>query len=119
MKDWHGIIIDESQIDKGIFERLNILGHKKSSDAGWILYKIAVKDKELDETIKEIQNNMKDRYYFHFYKDNKVIVIFKKRIFNVTSNKTTWREVKKYGISLGIPAHQMELKPVKIEEETY
>ncbi len=116
---WHGIIVDESQKDRNIFKKLEIIGSRVSSANKWTLYKISADDRNLPSLIKELRKNLKDRYYFHFYKGEKVIVVFKGKIFHLTTDKSTWKEAVGYGIALGIPKGQMDMNPCRKEEETY
>ena len=79
MVNYHGIIIDISQKDKFILDRLKILSKKKSEN--WILYKIEVNSKDIDRIIKDLQDNMVEgKYYIHFYKKDELIIIFKNKI---------------------------------------
>ena len=71
MENYHGIIVNVSQKDKSIFDRLKILGEKKLWS--WILYKVEIKPKELKKRIKELQENMTEGFYFHFYRNNELI----------------------------------------------
>ena len=119
MKNYHGIIVDISQQDKSIFDKLKILGSKKSS-SGWILYKIEVSPEEINKIIEQLQQNMVvEPFYCHFYRDNELVVVFKERVFRVTSDKYTWDEAVEYGKSLGIPEEQLDFFPCKVGEETY
>ena len=119
MEEYHGILVDVSQKDKSIFNNLKILGQKKTEDGEWILYKVGVKPEKIDETIKQLQENMVEGFYFHFYKDEELIVVFKERIFKVKIDKSTWKEMIEYGKSLKIPEEQLDFYPCKVEDETY
>jgi hypothetical protein len=119
MDEWHGILVDLSQMDKSIFKNLNILGQKKSSNDEWTLYRVGVSSKTIDETISQIQDNMIAGFYFHFYRGDELIVVFKKRIFRIKPDKSTWIEAVKYGRSLGIPERQLDFYPCRAEDETY
>ena len=119
MKNYHGIIVDKSQYDESIFTELKILGSKTSSQ-GWILYKIEVSPEEIDKTIRKLQQNMVlGSFYCHFYRNAELIVVFKEKIFRITPDKLTWKEVIEYGKSLRIPEKQLDFHPCKIEDETY
>lgn len=117
MEEYHGIIVDASQRDKSIFDKLKILGKQKDED--WILYRIEVKHEDIEEIIKELQENMINGFYFHFYKGDKLIVVFKEKIFKIKTDKSTWNKVIEYGKSLGIPKEQLDFYPCKLKEETY
>lgn len=117
MDNYHGIIVDVSQEDKEIFNDLRVIGKKKAW--GWILYKISVESKEIDIVLKKLQENMKKGFYFHLYKDEELIVVFKNKIFRVKTDKSTWNEIIKYGKLLNIPEKQLDFFPCKIEDERY
>ena len=120
MEDYHGIIIDLSQKDEKVLERLNILGQRKTSDGKWVLYKVVVNPDSIEDTIKQLQENMVDeKYYFHFYKDSRLIVVFKRKIFRIGTDKSTWDKAIEYGKSLGVPEEQLDFYPCRIEDETY
>ena len=115
--NYHGIIVDASQKDKSEFGKLEIAGQKKSG--GWILYKVEVSQEKLERTISRLQKNINDGFYFHFYKGSELIVVFKRKIFRISTNKSTWKEAIEYGKSLGIPEKQLDFRPCRIEDETY
>jgi len=117
MKNYHGILVDVSQKDKSIFNNIKILGQKESG--GWILYRVEVEDEEIDKTIERLQKNMVDGFYFHFYKDNELIVAFKDKVIKTKTDKSTWNEIIEYGKSQGIPKEQLDFYPCKIENEEY
>jgi hypothetical protein len=118
MLEYHGIVVDVSQRDQSIFSRLKILGKKKTGD--WTLFKVGVEPGRIERTIKQLQENMvEETFYFHFYKDNELIVVFNNRTFRTTTDESKWREVIEYGKSLGIPEKQLDFYPCRIEEETY
>ena len=117
MENYHGIIVNVSQKDKSIFDRLKILGEKKLWS--WILYKVEIKPKELKKRIKELQENMTEGFYFHFYRNNELIVVFNKKVFYAKTDKSTWNEIIEYGKSLKIPEKQLDFFPCKEEDEKY
>jgi len=118
MEEYHGIIVDVSQKDKSIFNRLKILGQKE--DEGWILYKIGVKKEDIEQIIKQLQENMVEgTFYFHLYKDEEFIIVFKEKIFRIKIDKSTWKEVFEYGKTLNIPEEQLDFYPCNIKDETY
>jgi hypothetical protein len=71
--------------------------------------------------IKLIQENLvvKGEYYAHLYRDDELVVIFKDRVFRITSEKSTWKPVIDYGLSLKIPIEQLDMKPCRFQDETY
>ena len=119
MEEYHGILVDVSQKDVSIFDKLKILGKRKTTDQKWTLYKLCVDSENIDRTIKRIQENMIKGFYFHLYKNDELIVVFKDKIFKVKTDKSTWKNVVKYGKSLNISEKQLDFFPCKIEDETY
>lgn len=117
MEEYHGILVDVSQKNKKIFNKLNILGKKKVG--GWILYKIGILPKNIKPEIKKLQKNMFDGFYFHFYKDKKLIAVFKKKIFIAKTKKSSWKKIIQYGQSLNIPKKQLDFHPCRIKDEKY
>lgn len=124
--DYHGIIMNHSQKDKSIFEKLNVIGKKNVFLGLVVFYKIKVDEDALNHTIKIIQENMasklffkKQEYYAHFYRNDELIIVFRNKIFNVTPDKNTWLDVVEYGKSLKITEKQLDFIPNRIENETY
>ena len=120
MIEYHGIIIDKSLRNRKLIEQLNVIGSRRSS-AGLTLLKISFPVEELEKTIKLIQESLvvKEKYYAHLYRDNELIVIFKDKIFRITPDKSTWKPVIDYGLSLKIPIEQLDMKPYRFVDETY
>lgn len=117
MENYHGILVDVSQKDKTIFTKIKIIGQKKSGN--WSLYKLEINPQQLEETIKQLQENLLEGFYFHLYKDDDLIVIFKNKIFKVKTDKSTWKEIIDYGRLLHIPPEQLDFYPCKIKDEKY
>ena len=117
---YHGILLDVEFKSKEFLENFKILGSEKSETNPWTMYKIEVPDKDIEKVIEMCQSNLViGTYYCHFYRENEIIVVFKKKIFRVTTDKTTWKSVIEYGMSIGISPKQLDMKPVKFEDETY
>jgi hypothetical protein len=124
--EYHGIIISQSQHDRSIFNKLEIIGKRKSLFGLLTLYKIRVKPEKIDLTIKLLQSNMasrlfliKQEFYFHFYRDNELIVVFRDSIFKISPDKSTWNDAIAHGRSLKIADKQLDFTPNTFESETY
>ncbi len=120
MIEYHGIIIDKSLRNGKLMKKLNVIGSRISS-TGLTLLKISFPEEELEEMIKLIQKNIaiKEKYYVHFYREDELVVIFKDRVFRITPEESAWKPVIDYGLSLGIPIEQLDMKPCRFEDETY
>ncbi len=117
MNEYHGIVIDVSQKNKDIFKKLKIIGKKVSGE--WVLYKISVPAENISNKISTLQKGMADGFYFHFYRDNELVVVFKDRIFNIETDRSTWNAAVEYGKSLGIPGKQLDFRPCRVQDEKY
>src|SRR3989338_8434467 len=87
---WHGILIDEAFRDKKLLKKFNIVSKKQRGV--WFLLKIEFSDDDLEKTIQMIQSNMIDTFYSHLYnREGSLIVIFKRNVFRITSDKSRWK----------------------------
>ena len=126
MMNYHGIIINISLKDKSLFKTLEIIGQKRLFLNWLILYKVSVRPESIDSTIQNLQSNLVERFWFyfphfycHFYRDDELIVVFKKKVFRVRTDPATWQEVISYGKLMGIPAKQLDFQPCRFGDETY
>jgi hypothetical protein len=124
--DYHGIILNVSQRDKTIFSKLNVIGKKNVVWKLVVLYKVQVPPGGLNALIEKLQSNMAEsfvhfirEFYCHFYRGNELIVVFRKKVFKVDTDRSTWKEAIDYGKSLGIPAKQLDFAPHRIQDEEF
>lgn len=118
---YHGIILDAEFVDSKYPEKLNIFAKRKSSSNDWVLYGIEVTDEKTSELISDIQLNMKSDkpYYAHFYNDEKVIVLFKDKTFEVTPHISSWTPIIEHGRKLNIPEEQLDFWPNRFQDEVH
>ncbi len=119
---YYGYILKVSQVDKSIFKKLDIVGSKRLLGI-FTLYKARVSPENIEYIVKAIQVNMADKYYYyfhdfyaHFIKSNELIIVFKNKIFRVTTDKSTWTEVIEYGKSLKIDEKQLDFLEDRFKE---
>lgn len=117
MAVYHGIVVDASQKDQSIFNNLKVLNVKQAGN--WVLYKIEEDEMRLDRLLKELQSNLVKGFYFHFYDNTNLMVVFSDKVFRIKADKSTWSEALSYGKSLGIPEEQLDFFPCTFEQETY
>jgi len=118
MDTFHGIVVNQSLDDQSVVKNWNILNESKTED--WSIYTVSVGSESLDKLIKSVQVNMIDGpWYAHFYNHNgsSLVIIFKNKTFNVTSDKQTWKEALDYAESLKIPRKQLDFYPAKFKDE--
>lgn len=121
---YRGIIIEESLEDKDFFKEIEILSTKIDDEDPsdiWHLHKVSVKKERLSDIIKRLQKAMtnKEAWYAHFYKGKDLVVVFKDKKFQISTDKKSWGPTISYGLSLGIPREQLDFKPCRIEDEEW
>lgn len=118
---YHGIVLDKQFKNINVIKSFKIFAKRKSTNNEWVLYGIVVEDQDLDQTILHIQNSLvtKKPYYAHLYNDNKLIVIFKSKVFYAKPHKSTWNEITDYGIELKIPKEQLDFWPNRFQDEVH
>lgn len=53
------------------------------------------------------------------YNDEKLIVVFKDRTFEIKPHESTWKPVKDYGSVLNIPEEQLDFWPNRFQDERH
>jgi hypothetical protein len=126
MDMYHGILVNLSQRNRSIFRESCIVGHKNFFLGLLVLYKIEVAPQYLDPLIRRIQANMADRvallhkeFYCHFYRDDELVIVFRQKLFRVTTDPGTWSQASAYGRSIGIARSQLDFSPCRIEDESF
>ena len=116
---FHGILLDVSFLDRHYPESFSIFAHKQMGD--WGLYGIEVPRDDLENTVLNIQTQMRtdQPFYNHLYDDEAVIAIFKKRAFRVTSHISSWKDIQQYGLTLDIPMEQLDFWPNRFQDEIH
>ena len=117
---FHAILIDKAFRDPELPENFKIFATRYSKDLDWHLYGVEIEKNNLDKAIKLIQDGMKSDapYYTHFYDGEQIIVVFKEKIFNVKSDKSTWEPILKFGRETNIPEEQLDFWPYRFEQES-
>ena len=124
--NYHGIILNISQRDRSIFDDLKIIGKRNVLPGIIVLFKVEVASSVLELLIQKLQANMAKRFlylihefYCHFYCGNELIIVFRNKVFHVTTDRSSWIDAIEYGKSLGIPIKQLDFIPYKVEDEKY
>ncbi len=124
--NYRGIIIEESLVDRSIIEDRPIISKttvNPDSENPWHMDKIELPEIDLDTFTKLISEMLKtdQGWYVHFYhedpKNDALIVVFPNKI--IKTKKTSYKEAIDYGLNLGIPRNQMEIKPTEIANEEW
>ena len=126
MENYHGILINLSIKDKTLLRSLETTGKKNVFLNLLVLYKINAAPEKIEGLIASLQAALVERFwfyfphfYFHFYRNDELIVVFKEKVFRTSTDPSRWTEAIAYGKSLGIPENQLDFFPCRVEDETY
>jgi hypothetical protein len=105
-----GIIVEESLKDNRFLNRLDVLSVEiadaEESQDRWHLYKVKANEIQIKELAKELKSQ---KWYSHFWDKKKIVVVFPGKVFKIDqSDKSSWRPAINYGLSLKIPAEQLD-----------
>jgi len=119
--NFKGVIIEESLEKKDILKKLKILKtevekvtekHQTPYLKQWTLHTIEIPEENAEEIAEEIGKSLDsvhDDWYADFKNEKYHFIIFLNKVFKVDrSSKEQYDEVKKYGISIGIPDYQLD-----------
>ena len=118
---YHGIIIDSSFTNLDFLKGIKFFAKRKSVNNPWTLYGIEVKEELIEDTLTKVQKFLKTdkNYYSHFYNKSNLIVVYKKRIFKIKPDVTTWKSAIDYGLKLNIPHEQLDFWPNRRQDEIH
>jgi len=129
IKNFIGMIIEESLKNKDILKKIKILKtkvekvtdkHKTPWIKQWTLHTVEIIENQADIVVRDLSRSLdsKHAWYADFKNDKFHYIIFYNKIFKVDrSNREHYGEVTKYGISLGIPDYQLDFSPAIKEWE--
>lgn len=117
-----GVIIEESLGRRDVLDKLKIVKRKVEEVTvkhqtpwltKWTLDTVEIDEKDVDEVVEELSESFDKKrdssWYADFKNEEFHYIIFSGRIFRVDrSKKEEYQKVVEYGISLGIPAHQLD-----------
>lgn len=125
MDHHEGIIIEESLENTSVLKRVKILStqvepitddHQTPWLTQWTIHTVEVAEDDVKEIAEEIRQSLDRAHSGSWYADFKNtthhIVIFPEKVFIIDRTvQAEYDEVRQYGISLGIPAPQMDFQP--------
>lgn len=121
--EYTGTIIEESLENKDVLNDVEILSTKISpvteSDhtpwiKQWTLHKVEIAEDEAQDIAEDLSEALDDNHawYADFKNESWHYIIFRNKIFKISrTSKEEYNIAKKYGISLGIPEHQVDFSP--------
>ena len=121
--NYKGVVIEESLQDLTILKQLKIISskiekvvesHKTPWLKQWTLHAVEIDEDDAQAIADKISATLdfEHDWYADFKNDKYHFIIFRNKVFRVDRNKPEeYEEVKKYGISLGIPDYQLDFSP--------
>ena len=118
-----GIVIEESLENKEILKKVKIIKteveqvterHKTPWLKQWTLHTVEIPELQANEIAEEISQSLDSQHSWYADFKNKThhYIIFRNKIFYINrKSKEQYDEVKRYGLSLGIPAYQIDFHP--------
>lgn len=125
-KKYQGLIITESLANKRVLKKVKILETKISQTpernktpwaVQWTQNTFEIPEQDAEKVAKQLSADLKREHvwYVGFKNEEYHFIVYKGKIFKVDlKNPTVYKEARQYGISLGIPEHQLDF-PVKDE----
>ena len=123
MKNYQGIIIEESLQNKDILKNIRIVStkvekvtekHKTPWIKQWTLHIVEISEDQSDSIAEKISKGLDSEHpwYADFKNDFFDFIIFYNKFFKVDrSCKEQYDAVVKFGLSLGIPDYQLDFSP--------
>ncbi len=118
-----GIIIEESLEDMEVLKKVKIVSTEveKVTESfktpwvkQWTMHTVEIPENEV-QSISDILSISLDKehvWYADFRSDTHHYIIFRDKVFYIDrKNKEQYDEAKHYGLSLGIPEHQVDFHP--------
>lgn len=123
--DFKGTVIEESLQDPSVLADLKILEtkvetvtdqHKTPWLKQWTLHTVEVPEEKADETASRLSAVIDpahaSSWYIDYKNDRKHYIVFRDRVFVVDRKKPEeYEAVTRYGVSIGIPDHQLDFSP--------
>lgn len=122
--NFKGVIIEESLEDKSVISEVSILStnvepvtaeHQTPWINQWTMHDIEIPAKKAAEIAEKISKSLdRDHNWYADYKTGKEhYIIYRDKIFHITdrSDKRQYDAATAHGISIGIPAYQVDFAP--------
>lgn len=121
--DYKGTLIEESLADRGVLESVRILKTdiEPVTEADrtpwlkqWTLHSIEIPETEADQIAQELSQALENEHawYADFRNEKWHYVIFRGRVFRIDRSRPDgYLAARDYGLSLGIPEHQLDFSP--------
>jgi hypothetical protein len=122
--DYKGIIIEESLKGTSVLNDVKILStkieivtedHKTPWVKKWTLHDVVVPERKAADVAQKISKALDSEHdwYADYKTDSDHYIVYRNRIFHITdrSDKKQYDEATTCGVSIGIPAYQVDFSP--------
>jgi hypothetical protein len=121
--NYRGVIIEESLENKEILKDIKIIStevevvtenHKTPWLKQWTTHTVEIMESEAGAFAEKISNALESEHnwYADFKNETTHYIIFKNKVFKIDrNNKEQYDQAKEYGVSIGIPPHQVDFHP--------
>ncbi len=123
-KTFTGVIIEESLEKKDVLKKVKILKtkveevtpeHNTPYLKQWTLHTVEIFENQADEIAEELSKSLDSSHgdwYTDFKNDSYHYIIFHNKVSKVDRSKPEqYKEIVKFGLSLGIPDYQLDFTP--------
>jgi len=115
VKDWKGVIIAEGLTDPTGINGFSVYKATITKDdmaidyegnlGRWHIYYVKCSREDVDS----LQPYILKGWYAHFWKENKIVVVYNDRQFELSKNdRGTWKEAVEHGRRQGIPENELD-----------
>jgi len=121
--NYTGVIIEESLENTSLLKDITVLStkietvtesHRTPWLKQWTLHTIEINEDKAKFISSQLSNVLEKehQWYGDFKNDQFHYIIFRGKVFKVNrNNPQSYEKVKEYGVSLGIPEHQLDFSP--------
>ncbi len=119
--NFKGVIIEESLADKTVLQKVKILRtevekvtarHKTPWLQEWTLHTFEIPGDRADQIAHHLSLSLEKNWYADYKNEKFHYIVYRGKIFKVdVPHPVLYRDAKHYGISLGIPAYQVDFSP--------
>lgn len=120
---YRGVIIEESLEDKSVLEEVKIVktnveettkSHHTPWLTEWTLHTVAISPRDAEKVAEDLRQALErdHPWYADFKNKTTHYIVFRNKIFVIDrKNEKQYEAARAYGISLGIPAYQVDFSP--------
>lgn len=122
--NYKGVIIEESLGNKSVLSKVKIIetkiepitpAHKTPWLKQWTLHTVEIPEEGAEQIAQEISKSFDSEHpdwYADYKNDKSHFIIYAGKVFKVDlQNPVLYKDAKEYGISIGIPEHQVDFAP--------